>query len=139
MLSCEEVSEEHLASIESLDLTSKKLKKLNEKDFDKLFSLQHLFLSMTTNLNLLPEGIFDELSSLANLSLVSNQLSSLLEEIFDNLSSLAILDLSRNQLTSLPKAIFDEIFSLKELNLYGNQFETLSKGIFDGLASLQIL
>ena len=51
---------------------------------------------------------------------------------FDGLTSLTELRLNGNQLTTLPEDIFDGLNALTTLYLYGNQFTTLPEDIFDG-------
>ncbi len=87
----------------------------------------------------LPEGIFQELGKLKQLSLGSNSLTSLPQGIFEGLSSLEVLGLSGNPLTSLPEGIFQELGKLKQLFLGGNSLTSLPQGIFEGLSSLEAL
>uniref|UniRef100_H3CQX2 LRRCT domain-containing protein n=1 Tax=Tetraodon nigroviridis TaxID=99883 RepID=H3CQX2_TETNG len=63
------------------------------------------------------------LSSISNLVLSSNKLSSLPEEIFWNLTSLEYLDLSENQLASLPGTIFNGLLGMKTIHLNHNNLE----------------
>ncbi len=109
---------------------------LPEGIFDELSSLEELGLG-ENDLNSLPEGIFDELISLTVLWLYDNDLSTLSDGIFDELTSLAGLSLLGNDLVTLPDGIFDELTSLTALWLYGNDLITLPEGIFDELTSLE--
>ena len=79
----------------------------------------------------LPDGIFDELTSLTELNLGGNDLSTLPAGIFDELTSLTSLHLGDNDLSTLPGGIFDELTSLTELSLSENDLSTLPDGIFD--------
>ena len=84
----------------------------------------------------LPDGIFDQLSSLTRLDLDGNDLVAVPDGIFDQLSSLTSLFLSGNAFSALPDGIFDQLSSLTWLGLAGNAFSTLPDGIFDQLTSL---
>ena len=86
----------------------------------------------------LPEGIFDQLTSLTGLDLWDNDLVTLPDGIFDQLTSLTGLDLGGNDLVTLPDGIFDQLTSLTWLYLDGNEFSTLPNGIFENLAQLPL-
>ena len=144
----DDVTEEHLAAITSLNLSRKSLTTLSSGDFDGLTNLTslNLFLNKLTSL---PVNIFEDLTSLITLDLSGNNdvstmpftgyLTSIPDGIFDNTTALQNLDLSFNGLTSLPEDIFDGLSSLKTLDLTQNEFSTLPAGVFDGLTALEEL
>ena len=86
----------------------------------------------------LPDGIFDELTSLTSLNLWANDLSTLPDGLFDELTSLTTLSLSYNDLPALPDGLFDELTSLTLLGLSANELSTLPDGIFENLAKLPL-
>ena len=136
--SSSDVTEAHLATITTLDLSNKNISALKVGDFDGLSSLKTLFLD-DNQLTTLPEDIFDGLTALTTLLLWGNQLSTLPEDIFDELITLTTLRLGYNRFTTLPSTIFDSLTKLTTLLLWGNQFTTLPEGIFEGLTGLTTL
>ena len=133
--SANDVTEAHLGTITSLDLSSTSITALKAGDFDGLIALTTLNLSLN-QLSALPAGIFDNLNALTELYLVFNQLSALPADIFDNLNALTELYLVFNQLSALPAGIFDDLNALTELRLSDNQLSTLPANIFDNLNTL---
>ena len=95
------------------------------------------------SLSSLPDGVFDQLTSLTSLSLQSLKPASLPDGIFSELSSLTFLDLSGGRLTSLPAGIFSGLSSLTSLYLRRNavdplpltvSLETVGEGQFKAVA-----
>ena len=119
------------------------LNKLNRIDCsevtDKKLGTILIFHLNGTGLTEFQRNDFSGLTSLQELDLGINELTSLSLELFSGLSSLQELDLSFNDLTSLPSGLFSGLTSLQELNLYGNELTTLPPGLFSGLSSLQEL
>ena len=136
--SANDVTEAHLGTITSLDLSSTSITALKAGDFDGLIALTTLNLTLN-QLSALPAGIFDNLNALTTLSIVGNQLSALPAGIFDDLNALTELRLSDNQLSTLPANIFDNLNTLTGLNLSSNQLSTLPEGIFDDLNALTVI
>ena len=133
--SANDVTDAHLATITSLDLSSTSITALKDGDFDGLTALTTLNLSLN-QLSALPAGIFDDLNALTELYLVFNQLSALPADIFDDLNALTTLSIVGNQLSALPAGIFDDLNALTELRLSDNQLSTLPANIFDKLNTL---
>ncbi|XP_076601159.1 uncharacterized protein LOC143329235 [Chaetodon auriga] len=79
------------------------------------------------------------LTSLSDLILSSNQLSSLPEDIFRNVTVLENLDLSENQLTSLPEMIFRDLFSIKAIHLNKNNLSRVDTSLFEDQVLIQQL
>ncbi|XP_041804884.1 carboxypeptidase N subunit 2 [Chelmon rostratus] len=79
------------------------------------------------------------LTSLSDLILSSNQLSSLPEDIFRNVTVLENLDLSENQLTSLPEMIFRNLFSIKAIHLNKNNLSRVDANLFEDQVLIQQL
>lgn len=144
------VSEAQLAAITSLDVSGGgnpfdfggnwfsrhgDITELKPGDFDGLTSLTELELD-DNQLSSLPENIFDQLTNLTKLFLDGNQLSALPEGVFDQLTNLTRLALSNNQLGTLPDGVFDKLTSLTVLTLNSNQLSTLADGLFDPLTNL---
>ena len=135
---CADVTEAHLAAVETLDLNDAGITGLRVHDFDGLISLEALSL-MDNHLRSLPEGIFDGLPSLKNLRLDNNQLQNLPDGIFDELTALVALGLNSNELSSVSDDDFDSLTRLTLLRLDGNQLTVLPDGVFDELTALQAL
>nr|AIO08132.1 variable lymphocyte receptor C [Petromyzon marinus]AIO08192.1 variable lymphocyte receptor C [Petromyzon marinus] len=92
-----------------------------------------------SQLQTLPVGVFDHLTELGTLSLLSNQLKSLPPRVFDSLTKLTRLDLNTNQLQSIPAGAFDKLTNLQTLSLSTNQLQSVPNGAFDSLAQLSDL
>ncbi|KAM4552574.1 uncharacterized protein PAE49_015987 [Odontesthes bonariensis] len=69
-------------------------------------------------------------TSLTDLILSSNQLSSLSENIFRNVTALENLDLSENQLTTLPEMIFNDLLGITTINLHKNNLRKVDAKLF---------
>ena len=134
----EDVTEDHLSAITSLNLAFSNITSLKAGDFDDLTSLEVLLLN-DNQLTFLPETVFSGLTSLQQLNLSTNQLAALPETVFSGLTSLQHLDLFTNQLTFLPAGVFRGLTSLQYLDLFTNQLTFLPAGVFRGLTSLQQL
>ncbi|KAM4728104.1 uncharacterized protein FYW61_011246 [Anableps anableps] len=113
------------------------LKELNLKD-NRLTELSLTSLSSLTDLTLsanqissLPENLFRNLTALENLDLSDNQLTSLPEGIFKDLLSAKVINLHNNNLTKVDSKLFQEQFLIERLYLSDNQLETLPLGLFD--------
>ena len=136
--SAPDVTEENLAGIIRLDLSSESIASLKAGDFDGLTALKELDLS-NNSLSSLSAGIFDRLTALKELDLSNNSLSSLSAGIFDRLTALKELDLSNNSLSSLSAGIFDGLTALEGLNLGNNSLSSLTADIFSKLTKLEFL
>ncbi|XP_040910776.1 carboxypeptidase N subunit 2 [Toxotes jaculatrix] len=79
------------------------------------------------------------LTSLSDLILSSNQLSSLPEDIFKNATLLENLDLSENQLTFLPERIFNGLFGIKAIHLHKNNLSKVEPKLFEDQLLIQQL
>lgn len=104
-------------------------------DFEKLTSLQTLFLDDCQLQGPLSPAITGLGSSLQELRLANNQITDMTEAI-SNLSQLEILGLDRNRLTALPDSL-TELLNLRTLLLRGNRLTELPD--LRGLISLQLL
>ncbi|KAM4557382.1 uncharacterized protein V3H82_017134 [Fundulus diaphanus] len=71
------------------------------------------------------------LSSLTDLILSGNHLSSIADNLFRRLTALENLDLSGNQLTSLPEGIFKDLLSIKVINLHNNNLTEVDAKLFE--------
>ena len=135
---CADVTEAHLNAITSLNLAGYGITTLKQNDFDKLWSLERLYLARN-NMRMLPTGVFWYLTELTELDLGDNRLTTLEPQVFASLSNLESLALDGNQLTTLKRNIFNNLNNLTELRLDGNQLTTLPTGVFKGLNKLTSL
>ncbi|VDN20536.1 unnamed protein product [Cylicostephanus goldi] len=79
------------------------------------------------------------LTSLAELDLSGNRISSLTTGVFDLTPDLRELSLNDNGIASIEDGTFAKLTSLKKLSLSGNQINTITKNMFKGLDSLEVL
>ena len=135
---CRDVTDEHLTTIQTLDLRNKGISTLRSVDFLGLSSLKNLYLS-GNQLTSLPTDVFSGLSNLESLHLHQNRLSNLPADIFSGLSSLTHLFLHNNQLTELNADVFSELPSLAYLLLNNNRLSSLSPNVFRGLSAPTLL
>ncbi len=135
---CRDVTDAHLAAIQTLNLEYAGISTLRSDDFSGLTSLSTLYLG-NNNLTTLPADIFSGLSSLTALYIQNNKLNSLPEDVFSSLSSIRQLNLHSNQLTSLPKNLFSGLPSLTQIFLNDNKLTTLDPDIFSNVSTLKYL
>ena len=152
---CADVTAAHLAGIEEIlnlrgpqDIFSVPINEretrpdiiseLKAGDFSGLTSLREIDLARN-NLTSLPEGIFSGLSALQQILLQYNRLTTLSEGVFSRLSSLRILFLHSNSITELPEGVFSGLSALEVIHLAWNNLSALPAGTFTGLTSLQAL
>ncbi len=130
-----DVTDAHMLSIKTLDLSDKSLSEITSNHLDGLTSLEELNLS-DNSFTSLHVDLFDSFSSLTKLHLDNNNLHTLPSDLFDGLSLLKELHLNHNFITGLPSGIFDDLSSLKKLNLHYNTISSLSSSVFQELSSL---
>ena len=102
--------------------------------FDGLTTLEDLDLS-SNPLTTLDADLFDGLTALKELKLYQNSLSTLDADLFAGLTALTRLELHDNSLTALNADIFDGITLLERLNLECNYFTALDLDIFNPFAA----
>ncbi len=138
-VACSDVTDDHLAAITGdLTVVSNGITALAAGDFAGLTSLTELHL-YDNDLSTLPDVVFEPLTSLTELYLFDNDLSTLPAGVFTGLTSLTILDLADNALSTLPAGVFTGLTSLTELYLDANDLTALPAGVFTGLTSLTIV
>ena len=135
---CNNITNSQLVAIRSLDLSSERIRLLQDGDFDGLTDLRSLDLSSNILLRL-PADIFTDLDRLTELHMNNNLLSSLPTGIFDNLTNLTDLNLASNFLSSLSADVFSDLATLETLRLNDNNLSSLPSGIFSNLDNLQDL
>ena len=135
---CEDIGNEELAKITTLNLRSRRVGSLKEGDFDGLYGLQDLYLDQN-RLTDLPLELFADLSNLQELRLKNNQLTDLPDGLLAGLQSLKRLDLSDNQLAELPQGLVAGLSNLEELHLSNNRLTGIPPRAFVGLSGLQQL
>ena len=134
---CGDVTEVHLAAIDSLRVVGTSLSELQSNDFSGLIALTWLNLR-GNQLTSLPDGLFDGLTALTWLNLGNNHLSTIPSEL-GNLSNLTHLNLHTNQFSgSIPKEL-GNLSNLEELTLYRNQLSGEIPAALGNLNSLRSL
>ncbi|XP_053294425.1 carboxypeptidase N subunit 2 [Pleuronectes platessa] len=118
----------NVSNLRELNLKGNRLTELSS--LSRLTSLTNLVLS-SNQLSSLPEDIFRNVTLLENLDLSENQLSLLPELIFYNLSAITSIHLHKNNLRRLEPKLFNDQWLMQQLYLSDNQLETLPPGLFD--------
>ena len=137
---CGAVTAAHLSAItRSIYLQDGAISQLRAGDFAGLTGLRPGLYLGHNSLTALPDGVFDELSSLEVLSLAHNDLTALPDGVFDELSSLEVLSLAHNDLTALPDGVFDGLVNLRKLYLGGNDLTPLPAGALSHLTNLELV
>ena len=135
---CSQVTAAQMADITTLDLRRLELRELRAADLAGLTSLQELYV-MHNSLTSLNANTFSSLTTLTDLDLGNNQLGSVHQNLFAGLTNLRRVALDDNGLSSLHEDIFDGLTSLRTIELMENELTTLDADIFDGLTSLRRL
>ncbi|KAI9999544.1 hypothetical protein NQD34_018429 [Periophthalmus magnuspinnatus] len=125
----------NLTELEVLNLRGNFLKTFTGHIFGTL-NLRELNIKGNHLGDFFPLGNF---TSLTNLDLSSNQLSTLHKEVFQNMTNLDILDLSDNHISSLSETIFNELFALRVLNLQANNLSVIEPKLFGDQALIEQL
>ncbi len=139
-----EVTEAHLAGIRGLPsgtpLSSTPIQ-FQIGDFSGLTALATLEMNGHAGI-ILPDGIFDDLTSLERLSLYNSKFTTIPNAVL-GLTSLKILNMGYHRIASIPAGAFDQLTQLNTLILdgaaYANTFTSLPDGVFDNLTSLTTL
>lgn len=105
---------------------------------DHLASLTELYFYQTS-LAVLKKGDFEGLKSLRTLKISGKQIAELPDGVFDPLIKLEALDLSVNKIRSLPENIFSKLERLQRLDLQSNELKELSAASFHGMRSINTL
>lgn len=108
----------------NLYLFANGIETLAEEDFVGMESLEMLDLSQN-KVTLLPDRVFEPLTSLRNLDLSANQITYLSEESFAGMALLERLYLYSNHIRTIHPAAFHGLEQLLELKLQGNQLTSL--------------
>lgn len=128
-----------LNSLLELDLSHNNIRMVKEECFGKFAHvLRYLDLSQN-KLCVLPEGIFDRMSSLVVLNISHNCLASVPLGLFITLDSLQTLRLEYNRLTRIPLDALTSQSELQVLNISYNSVTDVPADIFDKLPSLKYL
>ena len=137
-LTCDEVSDNDLVKVQTLELNDQGMSSLKAGDFQGLSGLTQLRLD-SNQLTGLPADIFTGLSSLESVDLSDNLLTDVPVGLFAGLSSLKSIEFRGNPLTELPEGIFRGLTTLEHLGLEGTRITRLSAGIFRDLSNLESL
>ena len=132
------ISEDELMQKTTIDLSGKKIEKIDSNTFKGLTSLQTLFLN-NNQITTIKTGVFNGLTNLENLSLEKNQITTIQTNTSNELTSLQVLFLSNNEITTIEPNIFKKLTSLQYLLLSNNQITTIEPDIFKKLTNLKEL
>ena len=135
---CDEVTDVQLRRKKSLWLENREITALTAEDFAGLYNLTYLDLRRNY-VEVLPEGVFDDLTSLEKLYLSSTRLREVPDDAFANSPNLEELDLYASPLTRAPAAWFAKRTSLKRVNLASMKLTELPDDPFEGLSNLEWL
>ncbi|KAM7543211.1 hypothetical protein Aperf_G00000018328 [Anoplocephala perfoliata] len=117
---------EGLSNLQTLDLRGNPIQRLSPGLFSPFArTLTHLWMSHDDSVTFggfdtLPNGLFAQMSSLQELSMVELKITNLTTESFAGLTNLQKLSLRGNRLTLLPKGCFTSLPNLQELDLSAN-------------------
>ncbi|XP_060804338.1 connectin-like [Amyelois transitella] len=82
---------------------------------------------------------FAQMMMLSNLSLEDNQISELRTDVFFNLPNLHVLHLSNNNISLIHEGCFKHLNNLMELRLDNNYISVITREMFEGLENLSRL
>lgn len=125
-----------LVNLNKLDLRENLLTRLDREPLRHLSRLKELYLQKN-KIVAIDQSAFD--STLTDLDLSQNKLSSVKAGLFKNLTRLQNLNLSRNQISNLELGSFLNCKELTVLDLSGNCLFSIQKSYFNGLVSLERL
>lgn len=129
----------NLPTIEELDLSANNLKgPLVPEAFPKMTSLRDLQLSHNL-LSSIKKGALKGLTNLTSLSLHHNQIDVLEDHAFSSLSSLVSVDLSHNRIVAVSGASLAHLVNLNDLDLRHNFLRALTADLIVPLKSLRNL
>ena len=121
-----------LSSLQQLDLSQNKLRKLNEGMWSGLQSLNILWLN-GNNIKELPVSVFKSLRDLEELYLFNNKIASVKSDMWIGLDSLRVL---WNYITTLPAGAFQGLGKLQYLSVAMNKLKEIRGNMWEGLKSL---
>ncbi|XP_062904869.1 uncharacterized protein LOC134346930 isoform X2 [Mobula hypostoma] len=114
--------------VQKLDLSSNVLATL--PDFRNLPFLRKLVLDVN-EISALPQGAFEHLVNLEDLSIKGNAIISISDHIFDPLVKLRYLTLSANKIEQFPKDALGRLENLETLDISSNVLRTIPQGFFE--------
>lgn len=137
--SCDSISDNDLAAVGGLDLSSSGLRSITDDDFAGLSRLRSLNLKNNPSLRSVSANAFSDLDSLVNVNLEGARLGSLSATQFANNTNLVSLHLSGNRLTTLPAGVFSGSTNLGFIDLSRNALTSVPSTVFSGLDNLWFL
>ncbi|KJH50739.1 leucine Rich repeat-containing domain protein [Dictyocaulus viviparus] len=112
---------------------------LRENAFGTIGPRLHSLSLRNNHLKTVDQTMLQGLTSLVELDLSGNRISSLRSGVFDISPGLRELSLNDNDIATIEDGTFSKLTSLKKLMLNGNQISTITKNMFSGLDSLEVL
>ena len=129
----------------NLRLLNKKLTSLyginqieNPKNIKRLYLLKNFILDQDYDPDY-PVKPFEKFSTLENLDLQENQITTIKSNTFQGLNKLERLKFNHNKITTIQTNAFQGLNNLRNLNLHDNQITTIEPGTFQGLNNLKDL
>ena len=124
--------------VTSIDLTGNKIEVLPEGMLDNLVNLETFYASSNL-IGGIPEGFFKNNGKLTWVNLSSNLIPSLEAGDFTGLTAATELDLGNNAIASVEEDTFEGLDALASLALNGNQLTALPDQVFDSLRNVTFL
>ncbi|XP_067828188.1 slit homolog 1 protein-like isoform X1 [Heptranchias perlo] len=119
---------DHRLPIAKLDLSSNSLTSV--PNFSNLRNLRRLVLDRN-KIPALPEGAFDDLVALDELSIRGNAIQAIPDGIFDPLENLRYLTLSLNRIKKFPNNSLDNLKNLTTFDVSNNDLSTIPQDFFE--------
>lgn len=132
---CDEITEDDLTGVKTLDLKMIGLRHLKAIDFSGMTQLETLYMS-SNHISALPIGIFDDLSNLWFLYLDDNNIAELEYGLFKNNTELGVLNLNNNLISYVPDGLFENQAEMSSLSLRRNYILEIRPGMFRGAKKL---
>ncbi|KAI1308640.1 Protein toll [Halotydeus destructor] len=130
-----------LSQLSTLDLSNNELVALPPRFFNPVSSTLTELKLNNNSISVLPPGLFLDLTSLIELDLSRNEITShwINQNTFGHLTKLINMDLSNNKLSRVDSTTFSVNTNLNSLTLSHNEIEVISANAFRSLGQLETL
>ncbi|KAK3103193.1 hypothetical protein FSP39_017227 [Pinctada imbricata] len=127
-----------MPNLNTLDLSSNKIKRINEKALQNLEGLQSLKINKN-RIRDLKNGVISRQTNLLDLDFSENLLKRLDEKMFAGLKNLEEIDASANRISSIPKKVFRPLVNLVSLDLRENKMLLFNMSTVANLPKLSFI